>query len=536
MCHYRTYTQAVAEMNSLAAARPALVRLWTTQQRYGLPSVGTCEGTPCMNWVLELTEQATLVDDPDRPDVLVSGALHGDERVGPTVTLELARWLLLSTSGWARRLLRTRRLLLMPLTNAIGYARRTRTEAGSDPNRDFSYQQKASACMETVAGRSVNEILRHHLVQLLLTYHGGMQAVGYVWGDFAHYGRATGNRSPDHEGLVSMAAAATLFAGTGQHGNRGRLYPHSPMSAGVYPVHGGMEDWAYAASWDAARLSGCTPSSHGGYRPERTAAYENASARAVVFLVETTDQKTPPEAALGGERCGAEALLRAGGEGDGHVPRNVRLALAAIDLARPHVEMLGSGRAAPPGDDACVPLRWRVWGAVAVDATWPVWRHENSSWRPAGERAAGHGVWGGRGGASGVSRAAAKADPTSSDDGVFEACVRLPDGTRGLVELAAVAVVDGAWARAPPPHAPVTPPLPPQSHIVNARTNPHWRHASQGRRVRGRKEWRSDEVFEVQILEGGRPHLPGRNLPRTRRRALRSSHAPRMKNLRRRLN
>ena len=175
-CRYRSYAQAVAEMHSLAAARPALARLWSTQRRYGLPSVGSCHGTPCMNWVLELTDHETLANDPDRPDVLISGALHGDERVGPTATLELARWLLLSESAWADRLLRTRRLLLVPLTNAIGYARGTRSEAGHDPNRDFSYQQKPGACMLTVAGRSVNELLRHHLVQLIVTFHGGMQA------------------------------------------------------------------------------------------------------------------------------------------------------------------------------------------------------------------------------------------------------------------------------------------------------------------------------------------------------------------------
>ena len=75
-----------------------------------------------------------------------------------------------------------------------------------------------------------------------------------MWGDYAHYGGATANRSPVHAALASMAEAATLFAGTGQRDNRGRRYPHQPMSAGVYPVHGGMEDWAYAASWDAARL------------------------------------------------------------------------------------------------------------------------------------------------------------------------------------------------------------------------------------------------------------------------------------------
>ena len=175
-CRYRSYAQAVAEMHSLAAARPALARLWSTQRRYGLPSVGSCHGTPCMNWVLELTAHETLANDPARPDVLISGALHGDARVGPTATLELARWLLLSESAWADRLLRTRRLLLVPLTNAIGYARGTRSEAGHDPNRDFSYQQKPGACMLTVAGRSVNELLRHHLVQLIVTFHGGMQA------------------------------------------------------------------------------------------------------------------------------------------------------------------------------------------------------------------------------------------------------------------------------------------------------------------------------------------------------------------------
>ena len=361
--------------------------------------------------------------------------------------------------------------------------------------------------------------------------------MGYVWGDYAHYGGATANRSPDHAGLVSMAEAATLFAGTGQRNNRGRRYPHQPMSAGVYPVHGGMEDWAYAASWDAPRLTGCKPSTHGGYRPERTAAYENASARAVVFLVETTDRKAPPEASLGGERCGAGALLSAGGEGDGHVPRNVRLALAAIDMVRPHVELLKGGgrdslgrssRAARLETRACVggvQLRWRVWGAVAVDATWPVWRQGNGSWKAAGERLAGHGVWGGS-----VSRpgsAALKPDPTQSDDGVFSACVRLPPDVTGPVEFAAVAAVDGAWAHAPPAQAAVTPPLPPQTHIVNARTNPEWRHTSQRRRVRGRTEWRSQESFEVHVLRGGKLRLPGRHLSRAatraRRRALRDA-------------
>ena len=156
-----------------------------------------------MNWVLELTDHETLANDPDRPDVLISGALHGDERVGPTATLELARWLLLSESAWADRLLRTRRLLLVPLTNAIGYARGTRSEAGHDPNRDFSYQQKPGACMLTVAGRSVNELLRHHLVQLIVTFHGGMQACPSCLPDVLGLGRVSLHPRPHPNASLS---------------------------------------------------------------------------------------------------------------------------------------------------------------------------------------------------------------------------------------------------------------------------------------------------------------------------------------------
>ena len=298
--------------------------------------------------MLEVTERASLGRSPERPDVLVSGALHGDEIVGPLVTLELGRWLLrrqAAGDAWARRLVRTRRLLLLPLTNAVGFAQRTRRELQHDPNRDFPYQPSSpSACMTTVAARSVNELLRAHLLQLVITFHAGMQALAYVWGDFAHRGGAAHNRSPDHAALQAVAAAAGRYAGSGLQGSAasaaaaGRgAYPQGPMNDAVYPVHGGMEDWAYAASWDAPRLTPCRPLTHGGYAAERTATYENATARAAVYLVETSDAKQPFAASLGRP---AHAL-RAGAAGDGHVPRNLRLSLAMIDLVQPYVEIIG---------------------------------------------------------------------------------------------------------------------------------------------------------------------------------------------------
>ena len=77
-----------------------------------------------------------------------------------------------------------------------------------------------------------------------------------MWGDYAHYGGTTANRSPDHAALASMAEARRSSPARASARTEGGA-THQPMGAGVYPVHGGMEDWAYAASWDPARLTGC---------------------------------------------------------------------------------------------------------------------------------------------------------------------------------------------------------------------------------------------------------------------------------------
>ena len=40
---------------------------------------------------LQVTDHATLGEEPERPDVLISGALHGDEQVGPVTTIVRVR-------------------------------------------------------------------------------------------------------------------------------------------------------------------------------------------------------------------------------------------------------------------------------------------------------------------------------------------------------------------------------------------------------------------------------------------------------------
>ena len=63
-----------------------------------VPSAGNCRNadgsrSACLNHVLEITNRSSLGADKGRPEILISGALHGDERIGPATALALARWL-----------------------------------------------------------------------------------------------------------------------------------------------------------------------------------------------------------------------------------------------------------------------------------------------------------------------------------------------------------------------------------------------------------------------------------------------------------
>ena len=228
--------------------------------------------------------------DPGRAEYTL--ALHGDERVGPATALALARWLVerYDSDAWIRRLVDTRTVLIMPMTNAVGVDQNTREELGIDPNRDFPYDQNPSSCMATVCARALNEVYRARLLQLVVTFHGGMQAIAYNWGSFNYY-RGKPHRSPDDVSQRDIANEMSRFAGTGRVPGQ-RLYPTSTMNDLVYPVHGGLEDWGYGASWDTAFVKPCTPRTYGGYPAAKTSAYPEGAVRAFTVLVETSDSKT----------------------------------------------------------------------------------------------------------------------------------------------------------------------------------------------------------------------------------------------------
>lgn len=231
---YKSYAAIAAELQSLQQQYPDYVEVFSAQERYGnlVPSAGSCGAlhggtTPCLQWFIHITNRKTMherrpevqaptasVHPPTAADyccsllvqVFFSGNLHGDEQVGPQTLIAMARlllqWVEEGSNPWITRLVDTRHIWMLPVSNAIGYdkvcsaaldkqrmfsvanmcgrapfvsTQRVREENGIDPNRDFPYSKPATHCMETAVARAINELWREHVFQLAITFHGGMQ-------------------------------------------------------------------------------------------------------------------------------------------------------------------------------------------------------------------------------------------------------------------------------------------------------------------------------------------------------------------------
>ncbi|OQS05694.1 hypothetical protein THRCLA_02203 [Thraustotheca clavata] len=527
---YRSYAEMVETMKQLNVSSGDLVDLFIAQEKYGLiyPPELQCEEAdgkaPCKQFVLRITNESTI--EPTRPQVFFSGALHGNERIGPQATMELA--LLLTsyakayvanpslddnvrrTQEWIWRLVNTRDIYLMPMTNAQGYFKNTREENGIDPNRDYNYKVDGN-CMEAMTSRAVNELWRDHLFQLAMTFHGGMRCVTYEWGSPNHMIGTRSERSPDDKSQVLLGDALSKFAGPFSDG---KYYPTGTMNDVVYGVYGGMEDWAYAASWEnqfapEPIFTPCKPEQYGGY-PEEKTIYNNVTHRAFNILVETSDSKHPAQSTLGEKSSIYQADLQAlASKPEGHVPQDMRLGLLLIDMVQPYVRWVSSkaewsqvkapkrcsaitqsNAVADCFQEECVisssasHLRttWEVLGSFQVDnthlelSTDPNFAQNSTltSIKLSGLTKRGYYIKG-----------ETPEQPQTGNNGpLFMDCMAIPANFLQSQKLytRVAATVDQNWAS---DNANPAPKVGPQSHLVNARTNDGYFVSHNGYQIQG---------------------------------------------------
>ena len=282
------------------------------------------------------------------------------------------------------------------------------------------------------------------------------------------------------------------YAGKGP--TRHQPYKVGTLTDAIYEVSGGMEEWAYAASWEGQHvldlIPKCEPNTYGGYPVDRC-IYSSGTHRAPNFLVESSFRKQPPSIQLGSLGDNELDILIPEGPGDGHIPRNVRLALAALDFAQPYIEMISVSGRKTTSNNHTIDFSWRIGGAVHVDETqlfiagpFPNCGDWNGlSWHqdlnvsehlfiPVGNSQLGTGRWGNVPDPFIFKKTGG---PFSQTQGVFHHIEHLSAEPGNSFAIVAAAQVDGTWNTQNAPD----PSLPPQSHLVNARLNEEWLHTLQ---------------------------------------------------------
>ncbi len=568
-----------------ADLHPNLIRVTTSQERYGLMRAGTdtdCkfeeDATGCSNYIFTIQD---FVAHPEGsrsskilPELLWVGAIHGDDKLGVTVVMETASILLeaatceskprnvaneywdeevlnaqqcrtrLREEGidderrkWLARLVSTRRIVVVPALNALGFDRNERTEGSNDPDKDFPYiPYHNSSCMETIAARTVNEIFREHMFQITLSFDSGERnRIGYSWGS-SEFGESW--VSPDQKAQSSLAKAREIALGVPASGLEiGELnrFPSAKLGRGI------MLDWAYASSWDSERLGHCLPTSFGGYSMEKV-VYNNSTNRATALSVSTRFNESTDGAQLGSSK----SLFHDNGKAY-LVTRNMRLALASVDLVEPYVSIVAIGTtffsddlvpltkrdnrqcqttkavAVPTEKQTRVEVEWTVGGGFNFSdvgiwyAKWDSFSEDELDclFQPdldvrsdprfqKGQLTAeegyasdhGNGAFSPLGPRPQLSKS--RSENSRKMGPSFRAWLNLNDCVQGdQLVIIAGAKVDQEWARSPV-HFAYGPSVVPQSHLINARTNAGWHHEIEnGKTIRGRLDWYSTPVTIV---------------------------------------
>ena len=531
---YQSYDEIIEKMQTLGKEYPDLIKVETAQKLYNLPHPGgSCNNKLCEHYIAFISNHN--MTSSRKPQIFISGEVHGDEQVGPNAAIELISLLVTqyNSNKWIKYLLNTRYIIIMPMSNPYGYFSSNReellpSENGEqefrDINRDFPYLKEKTQCMQTVGARVINEIFIHHMIQLALSLHGGTESLTYPYGTPNHiksnfinkisvnyetlknktvipkfganaqkevnlfqqgqfeYFSSPGSKSlnpPDHTSITLIGNRLSNISN----------YTSGNMNEVVYPVTGGMEDWAYSASWEGAPVitQPCEPKTYGGYDKTKTMYdkyYQNAL-KSIMFLLEVSHRKTPHSVFLGirdnncilNYRLNAytalegdssdnnEKMCNPPGE-DGYIPRIMRLSLGLIDILLPYINAVHSiGK-----DKNSVDIKWVVGGAINIEDTFVIYsnapiliddkmtfvdikkkfEHTQSQ--------KGYGIW----------------NLDHGNEAIFKDQIKYEGNS---VNYAIIAKCDTNWGQK---LNNADPAINPQTHIANARTNPLY-HATNGK-------------------------------------------------------
>ena len=135
---YMEYTDMRREIYKMAEQYPQIMNVQTSEERFGIKHYQKCGLEVCKLDIVTITDNQRGLSE-NKPQVFISGTLHGDERIGPHVAFYLIEYLV-NNFGQDRqvtRLLQTREIIITPMTNAVGFYHHEREERIDQGHSDF---------------------------------------------------------------------------------------------------------------------------------------------------------------------------------------------------------------------------------------------------------------------------------------------------------------------------------------------------------------------------------------------------------------
>ncbi|KAL7066154.1 hypothetical protein ACR3K2_34130 [Cryptosporidium serpentis] len=357
------YNEINNHLNMLSKKYSDIMKLYTKKSSDKL----LCGNETCIFSTVQLTDFSILKNDT--PEILIHSGLHGDERLSVIISMELIESLCLAYKRGDLSiiyLLKNRSVWIIPMANSWGYYYNFRSEMDIDPNRDFPYDiDRDISCLRGEITRYIYDLYNEHLFQLGIAIHGGLKSISYGWGSYKHsilkMGKWKAKESPDNKAFMKIANALQISSSymLGSYPNNiFRTFEFFYKEIGsltdiVYPVHGGFEDWSYGYSWNTDKESvNCSK-----YFKYPINLY---SGRCLTFLLETDMNKNPNPIYYGlkSDIISSEPLESLKFQ-PAFIPRNVRLILRLIELAKPDILFLSrSPKTVYPGQSfpLCIAL------------------------------------------------------------------------------------------------------------------------------------------------------------------------------------
>ncbi|MFX0035977.1 MAG: M14 family zinc carboxypeptidase [Candidatus Hermodarchaeota archaeon] len=330
------YTVLLKDLKELNETFPEQTELFSLNTKFGYSP--TVKGHEI--WCLRITNESSGFN---KPEVLYIGSHHGNEIVSVETAFWYGHWLLdnYGKNERATFLVNNREIYIVPCLNPDGRYASTPSRTNGrhfDLNRDYDYAPEIGhdGPFSEIETKCIRDLSEEHQFIISIDWHQGFYGIYCPWGIYFREAQI----SPDHATYNRVANLMSNQAGSFGSGN----YPI--YNAG--PLYGSWRDWAYASHVE-----------YGGNFTQDPDGY--FSGGQLAFIVELSYHSSK-----------SEDIELGGTLNDGWVPKNIRLALVAAELATPYINLVET----PPDQiliGSSLKFTWQVLGCLEVNETVLEW-------------------------------------------------------------------------------------------------------------------------------------------------------------------